>query len=525
MAAAAAILAQYATLYLAQTGYRVVAIDVESVAARGQICPAGRPQLRIPGCRRGPSAADWYDESGRGIVVEPGREADSGSQRFEAVHAGMSERKTVDRRRFGAGTANRPDWHAAANQGRGCEMELRVGGLMSCLAVLAVLSLWGATLALSQTLTLNDRTAIETGEPVSFTLSLENPSGGQDVDSLTIDVEFDATVLTYDGYTAGPLVANWRYFDVNDPQNGLLKIAGFDLQGIPPSSSGAVVELHFSVAGGNDTALVVTSLDGFATRDGELLFEPPPMNQAPVATDDMGTTVQGQAVTVDVLANDNDGDGDSLAVASATGAGNGDVRVAADGASVTYTPEPGFTGTDEFTYTVGDGQGGTDTATVVVIVTAPPAPANQAPLAADDEAETGEGIPVTVRVLVNDTDADGDSLTITDATDGNYGSVEIAANGASVTYTPSTGFAGEDEFMYTAADGKGGTDTATVLVDVAEADDGDGDGAAVSDDGDEGGGGCALNPGAPFDPTLMVLLGLPVGVHLARRFSRQRTLP
>ena len=402
-------------------------------------------------------------------------------------------------------------------------MEHRVGGLISCLAVLVALSLWGAPAALSQTLTLNDKTAMETGEPVTFTLSLENPSGGQDVASLTIDLEFDATVLTYDGYTAAPLVADWPFFDVNEPQSGLLKIAGFDLQGIPPNSSGDVVELHFIVAGGNDTALVMTSLDGFATRDGEFLFEPPPMNQAPVASDDMETTVQGQAVTVDVLANDSDGDGDSLAVASATGAANGDVRVAPNGATVTYTPEPGFTGTDEFTYTVGDGQGGTDTATVVVTVTAPPAPANHAPVAADDEAETGAGIPVTVRVLVNDTDADGDSLTIADATDGNNGSVVIAADGASVTYAPNAGFAGEDSFMYTASDGEGGTDTATVLVDVVEAD--DGDRAAISDDdGDEGGGGCALDPGAPFDPTLLALMGLCAGVHLARRFSRRRAL-
>ena len=403
-------------------------------------------------------------------------------------------------------------------------MERRVGGLMSCLVVLAALSLWGASVALSQTLTLNDRTAMQTGEPVAFTLSLENPPGGQDVASLTIDVEFDATVLTYDGYTAGPLVADWPFFDVNEPRSGVLKIAGFDLQGIPPNSSGDVVELHFIVAGGNDATLVMTSLDGFATRDGKFLFEPPPMNQAPVASDDMETTVQSQAVTIDVLANDSDGDGDSLAVASTTGAANGDIRVAPNGATVTYTPEPGFTGTDEFTYTVGDGQGGTDTAAVVVTVTAPPAPANQVPVAADDEAETGEDIPVTVRVLVNDTDADGDSLTITDATDGNNGSVVIAADGASVTYAPIPGFAGEDAFMYTVSDGKGGTDTATVLVDVVEPDDGDGDRAAVSDDGDDGGGGCALNPGATFDPSLVALLVLCAGAHLARRFSRQRAL-
>ncbi len=99
-------------------------------------------------------------------------------------------------------------------------------------------------------------------------------------------------------------------------------------------------------------------------------------------------------------------------------------------------------------YTVSDG---TDEATamVMVTVTAPPPPANNAPMATDDEAETNEGESVMIDVLVNDTDADEDSLTITDATDGNDGTVDVATDGASVTYTPNADFAGEDQFMYT----------------------------------------------------------------------------
>ena len=38
---------------------------------------------------------------------------------------------------------------------------------------------------------------------------------------------------------------SWGFFDVNSPESGLLKIAGFNLQGISAGTSGAVVEFHF----------------------------------------------------------------------------------------------------------------------------------------------------------------------------------------------------------------------------------------------------------------------------------------
>ena len=398
----------------------------------------------------------------------------------------------------------------------------RAGRCMCYLVIFVGLSVWGAAVALSQTLSLDDQTAMEVGEQVTFTISLDNPSGGQDIASMTIDVDFDSMVLTYDSHTVGSLVDDWSFFDVNNPESGLLKIAGFNLQGIQPGSSGAIVQLYFTVASMNDATLTMTSLDGFATQDGEFMFELPPENNPPVASDDMETTVQGQSVMIDVLANDYDADGHSLAIMSATNGDHGDVAVAANSATVTYTPEAGFAGSDEFMYTVSDGEGGTDTATVMVMVTAPPPPANNPPVATDDEAETDEGESVMINVLANDTDADGNSLTIIDATDGNNGTVDVAMDGASVTYTPNADFAGEDEFMYTVSDGQGGMDTATVMVDVAEVDDGGvGDGDR---DGGSSGGGCTLNPGARFDPTLISVLALFMGVHFVRRFTRRQSL-
>lgn len=92
--------------------------------------------------------------------------------------------------------------------------------------------------------------------------------------------------------------------------------------------------------------------------------------------------------------------------------------------------------------------------------------ANRPPNAADDSATTQQGEPVTINVLANDSDPDGDVLSISafDATSREGGAVECG--GGACRYTPPGGFSGPDRFSYTASDGRGGTDSATVSIDV-----------------------------------------------------------
>jgi hypothetical protein len=68
-------------------------------------------------------------------------------------------------------------------------------------------------------------------------------------------------------------------------------------------------------------------------------------------------------------------------------------------------------------------------------------------------------------VLANDSDPDGDTLIISDYdTYGREGGT-VRCTGAGVcTYTPPEGFSGSDSFIYTASDGSGSTDSATVTV-------------------------------------------------------------
>ena len=157
------------------------------------------------------------------------------------------------------------------------------------------------------------------------------------------------------------------------------------------------------------------------------------------------------------------------------------------GATVNFTiltgPNAGLTGTDttdsngEATFTYTDqgplGTVGVDTiqATIGALssntVSMTWTLLNRPPTAVDDAGSTFSGTPVTVNLLVNDGDPDFDLLTITSFTQGANGSVVDNGDGT-VTYSPVAGFAGIDTFTYDIADGKGGTDTATVTIDVAK---------------------------------------------------------
>lgn len=92
-------------------------------------------------------------------------------------------------------------------------------------------------------------------------------------------------------------------------------------------------------------------------------------NVAPVANADTATVVSGNAVTVNVLANDSDANGDILTISSTTNPQYGTVSIS--GSNIVYTSTSGYVGTDTFTYTVSDGKT-TATATVTVNVTNTP---------------------------------------------------------------------------------------------------------------------------------------------------------
>lgn len=93
---------------------------------------------------------------------------------------------------------------------------------------------------------------------------------------------------------------------------------------------------------------------------------------------------------------------------------------------------------------------------------------NNAPNAVDDETSVVvDSTDNVIDVLANDSDADGDTLAIEAVGTPANGTATIV--GTTITYTPNTGFTGDDTFNYTINDGYGATDTANVTVHVGPA--------------------------------------------------------
>ena len=191
-----------------------------------------------------------------------------------------------------------------------------------------------------------------------------------------------------------------------------------------------------------------------------------PVNDAPVAIDDVISTTEETPIAFAVSANDSDVDGDTLTITAVSQATNGSVVITDGGVTVTYTPVLNFFGSDSFSYDVNDGNGGTDTATVNITVTN----VQDAPAANDDTATIAEDSGANViSVLANDLDADGDSFSVASVTQGAHG--VVVNNGNSVSYTPIINYFGPDSFSYMVTDGAGGSDTATVNITVTNVND------------------------------------------------------
>ena len=260
------------------------------------------------------------------------------------------------------------------------------------------------------------------------------------------------------------------------PDPGCFTVAGYDDSGltlgsvadngdgtftyIPNPDANGTDAFTYDVAdgnGGSDTAAVTITVTA--------------VNDAPVASDDVGAVVEDDpaGVTVDVLVNDSDIEGDALTVAGYDDSGLtlGSVADNGDG-TFTYIPDPNANGTDVFTYDVTDGNGGSDTATVVIAVT----PMPDAPVANDNAYLTPDDTPLVVPapgLLANDFDLDGDALSHS------LIPVELPSNGLVVlsaigdggfVYTPAAGFVGTDTFSYRVNDGTGLSAVAEVSITV-----------------------------------------------------------
>ncbi|MCX8838096.1 tandem-95 repeat protein [Vibrio parahaemolyticus] len=202
----------------------------------------------------------------------------------------------------------------------------------------------------------------------------------------------------------------------NDTFEGTDKVVSLDTNNGPANGTvsvnpdGSVTYTPNDNYVGKDTfTYIVTS--GGVSESAIVEVNVTPVNDAPVAKDDIATTQEDTAVTIDVLPNDTDVDGDKLSIESASvPKEQGTVEVV--NGKLVFTPAENFNGDAEITYTVTDGQL-TDEAKVTVTVN----PVNDAPTIKVDAVEsiTEDAVStdtVVATLTVRDTDTPEDQLTV-----------------------------------------------------------------------------------------------------------------
>lgn len=173
-----------------------------------------------------------------------------------------------------------------------------------------------------------------------------------------------------------------------------------------------------------------------------------PVNDAPVAVDDLETINEDNALSSTVATNDADLEGNTLEFGVLSNPSSGILTFNTDG-SYTYTPNANFNGSDSFTYTVCDDGSPSlcDTGLVSITINA----VNDAPIAVNDTLFGGFNLPVLGNASLNDLDVDGNPLNFTLVTNPTNGNVVFNADGT-FTYLPNLGFVGNDFFTYAVCD-------------------------------------------------------------------------
>ncbi|MEN9348070.1 MAG: hypothetical protein RLZZ77_1581 [Bacteroidota bacterium] len=205
----------------------------------------------------------------------------------------------------------------------------------------------------------------------------------------------------------------------------------------------------------------------------ELLITINPVNDAPIADDNNGTTAEETAITLDIVSTDIDID-DAIDYSTADldpstpGVQNsiingfGEWSVDALG-QLTFNPALDWTGDAFITYTINDESGNTsNTATVTITVTN----VNDAPIANDDNYSADEDVAIVINpILDNDSDVDNDLLTNTVDLDIAAPGVQIATTTAEgswilhtttgeITFNPTPNYSGTASLTYELCDGE-----------------------------------------------------------------------
>jgi len=173
-----------------------------------------------------------------------------------------------------------------------------------------------------------------------------------------------------------------------------------------------------------------------------------PVNDAPVAVDDVAKTDENRSIVISPLLNDIDPDGNNskLHIVSITKPKYGLAKL--EDKLVMYAPKSDWASKDVLSYTIEDEEGAKSTAKITINI----GPLNDAPKAYNDTIYIKEDESVTFKLKGNDPDKDSISYKLVY---NNLVPQNGIANGnlPSLKYTPKRNFTGDDYIAFVVSDG------------------------------------------------------------------------
>lgn len=237
----------------------------------------------------------------------------------------------------------------------------------------------------------------------------------------TVDIQLEATDIDGDALT---------YAIVTPPQQGSLVGSGASWKYTPKANFNGTDSFAFTVTDGSMTSSPAT-----------VVIEVKPVNDAPVANDQLASVVEDSKVRVTLTGTD--AEGTRLEYRITKNPTNGILVGTAP--IVTYVPNKDFNGKDSFSFVADDGELSSAEATVTVTVD----PVNDAPIALNQTVEGKED--TTFEINLTGSDVDQDDLTysiIATATRG-----KLTGTPPRLFYTPNPDFNGSDAITFVVSDG------------------------------------------------------------------------
>lgn len=201
-----------------------------------------------------------------------------------------------------------------------------------------------------------------------------------------------------------------------------------------------------------DDSFTFTATDSNGEDDSSPATATIPVNDPPVANNDLVSTDEDNPVTIEILANDTDDFGivsNTVDVDPTKPGQQTDLDTpegfweVADGGEVIFTPAEDFNGTAQITYLMQDGS---EVESNIANITVTILPVNDPPIGEDQELSTIVGQSVGGDALEEAYDIDNTTLTVSsEPVNGPLNGTIVIHEDGTYTYTPDPGYAGTDE--------------------------------------------------------------------------------